>query len=56
MLDGKRVAVIRHDESDLVAETIAGIPDFVGRVYVVDDASRDATGGRAATTGGRASR
>ena len=53
MLDGKRVAVVvpAYDEERLVAETIAGIPDFVDRVYVVDDASRDATGERAATTG-----
>jgi glycosyltransferase involved in cell wall biosynthesis len=53
MLDGKRVAVVvpAYDEEHLVTATIAGIPGFVDRVYVVDDASRDGTGERAATTG-----
>jgi glycosyltransferase involved in cell wall biosynthesis len=53
MVDGKRVAVVvpAYDEESLVARTLAGIPDFVDRVYVVDDASRDATAERAAGTG-----
>jgi glycosyltransferase involved in cell wall biosynthesis len=53
MVDGKRVAVVvpAYDEESLVAQTLAGIPDFVDRVYVVDDASRDATAERAAGTG-----
>ncbi len=53
MLAGKRVAVVvpAYDEERLVAETIAGIPGFVDHVYVVDDASHDRTGERAATTG-----
>jgi glycosyltransferase involved in cell wall biosynthesis len=48
MLDDKRVGVVipAYEEEALVGETIAGIPDFVDRIIVVDDCSSDATSER----------
>ena len=43
---GKRIAVVvpAYNEEKLIAETLAGIPDYVARVYAVDDGSKDSTG------------
>src|SRR5512133_1044055 len=48
MLEGKTVAVVvpAYNEEPLIETTVAGIPEFVDRVIVVDDASRDGTSGR----------
>jgi glycosyltransferase involved in cell wall biosynthesis len=53
MLEGKRVAVVvpAFDEERLIGTTISGIPDFVDRIIVVDDASGDGTADAARATG-----
>ncbi len=53
MLDGKQVAVVvpARDEETLLPETLAGIPGFVDRIYVVDDGSKDGTAAAAEGTG-----
>src|SRR3954454_19348201 len=45
MLDGKRVGGVipAYNQEHLIAATIAGIPDFVDRITVVDDQSQDGT-------------
>jgi glycosyltransferase involved in cell wall biosynthesis len=49
MLEEKRVAVVipAYNEEQLLPDTIAGVPGFVDRIYVVDDRSKDATVERA---------
>jgi glycosyltransferase involved in cell wall biosynthesis len=53
VLEGKRVGVVipAYDEEKLIAATIAGVPEFVDRIFVVDDHSNDATAERARATG-----
>jgi glycosyltransferase involved in cell wall biosynthesis len=52
VLEGKRVGVVipAYNEEKLIGATIAGVPHFVDRIYVVDDHSRDATAEQARAT------
>ena len=53
MLEDKTVAVVvpAYDEEELVGTTIRGLPAFVDRIFVVDDASRDGTSAAAENVG-----
>lgn len=50
MYRGKRIAVVvpAYNEESLIGRVIETMPDFVDRIYVVDDASRDGTAARVA--------
>ena len=37
------IVVPAYNEAEIIAETLAGMPDIADRIYVVDDASEDAT-------------
>jgi glycosyltransferase involved in cell wall biosynthesis len=53
VLEGKTVAVVvpAYDEETLVGTTITGMPEFVDRIIVVDDASKDGTAAAARSAG-----
>ena len=53
MLEGRTVAVVvpAHNEQELIVATLQGIPGFVDRVLLVDDASTDETAERARSLG-----
>lgn len=52
MYHGLRVAVVvpAYNEADRIRTTVRGVPDYVDRIIVVDDASRDATSAAARQT------
>lgn len=45
MYKGKRIAVVvpAYNEERFIADVIKGIPEYVDRIYVVNDASTDNT-------------
>ncbi|HKY36142.1 MAG TPA: glycosyltransferase family 2 protein [Polyangiaceae bacterium] len=53
MLSERRIAVVipAYREARLIRRTLAGLPGFVDAIYVVDDASPDATGDEATASG-----
>jgi glycosyltransferase involved in cell wall biosynthesis len=58
MINGKTIAVVipAYNEELLLPETLAALPSIVDRVLIVDDASHDATVGRAREAAARDSR